>query len=249
MVRYRAWLCCRSSAFDSDFRTQMYFFPSRCSMQTFVSVDQPKRVWQWCNGDGRRSRSRSRAGPQGVCDNGSGAGGRSSREGLSARRRPLSGRGSPPQSGGWPHPRSGSLPRGGGGGGGSDRPCEASPRQRERCSGPVDWRQPLRDGGSGARADGSPPHSRDLRPDRLPSEDRRPPARADAHRGGGRGGAGGGGHHGGGGGGGGGGCGYGREDEGSGAGPTPCWLPHRRRRRLRARAHTHTHTWAHTHSG
>ncbi len=212
----RAWLCCRSSAFDSDFRTQMYFFSSRCSMQTFISVDQPKCVWQWCNGDGRSSRSRSR-----------------NRD--PARRRPLSGRGSPPQSGGWPHPRSGSPPRGGGGGGGSDRPCEASLRRRERCSGPVDWRQPRRDGGSGARRadDGSPPRSRDLRPDRLPSEDRRPPARADAHRGGGRGGGGGGGHHGGGycGDRGGGGGGYGREDEGSGAGPTPCWLPHKHRQR------------------
>ena len=206
-------------------------------MQTYLAVNQPMCVRQWRNVDGRRSRSRSRncdprAGPQGACDDGSGAGGRSSLEGLPARPGPLSGRGfPPPQSGGWPHPRSGSESRGGGGGG-SDRPCEERPPWRESCSEPVYWRQPRCDGGGGVRADGSLPHSSDFHPYRLQSQDGRPPARSDAHygeRGGGGGGGYGGGYCGDRGGGGSryvGGGKYGREDEGSGAGPSPCWLRH-----------------------
>ena len=182
------------------------------SLQTYLTIDRPKCVRQWLNGDGRRSRSRSRnrdprAGPPGARDDSLGAGGRRSREGSPARRDLLSGRDHLPQTSG-PHPRWPSQSRDGGG---RDRPYEAS------------WREGL-------------PHRRDntcdLGPDRFRSEDRRPPARSHAHpadRGGDRAGGsgsgcyGGGFYRGGGGGGGGryvsgrGGGGYERERGGSGA--------------------------------
>ena len=213
------------------------------SLQTYLTIDRPKCVRQWLNGDGRRSRSRSRnrdhrAGPPGACDNSIRAGGRRSREGSPARGDLLSGRDHLPQSRG-PHPRWPSQSRGGGG---QDRPCEASWRERGCRS--VDLRHPGDDGGSGVRCDGGLPHrrdnTRDLGSDRFRSEDRRPPARSHAHRadrGGDRAGGSGGGCYGGDfyrGGGGGGGGGYvggrrggggggGYEREGSGAVFTLCW--------------------------